>query len=92
MLTATTLSRLTPFLALALTSAISRAPESIAPNDNRHAAGALSGKVLTVKLEAREGLWRPEGENGRAIPVAAWAEEGKTLSNPGPLIRVPVGT
>jgi FtsP/CotA-like multicopper oxidase with cupredoxin domain len=48
--------------------------------------------VLTVKLEAREGLWRPEGENGRAIPVAAWAEEGKPLSNPGPLIRVPVGT
>jgi manganese oxidase len=92
MLTATTLFRLTPFLALGLTSAISRAPESIAPNDNRHAAGTISGKVLTVKLEAREGLWRPEGENGRAIPVAAWAEEGKPLSNPGPLIRVPVGT
>ena len=92
MLTATTLSRLTPFLALAVTSAMSRAPESIAANDNRHAVGALSGKVLTVKLEAREGLWRPEGENGRAIPVAAWAEEGKPLSNPGPLIRVPVGT
>ena len=92
MLRATTLSRLTPFLALAVTSAMSRAPESIAPNDNRHAAGALSGKVFTVKLEAREGLWRPEGENGRAIPVAAWAEEGKPLSNPGPLIRVPVGT
>ena len=92
MLTATTLSRLTPVLALAVTSAMSRAPESIAPNDNRHAAGALSGKVLTVKLEAREGLWRPEGENGRAIPVAAFAEEGKPLSNPGPVIRVPVGT
>jgi FtsP/CotA-like multicopper oxidase with cupredoxin domain len=92
MLTATTLSRLTPVLALAVTSAMSRAPESIAANDNRHSAGALSGKVLTVKLEAREGLWRPEGENGRAIPVAAWAEEGKPLSNPGPLIRVPVGT
>ncbi len=89
----TTLYRLTPFLALlAVTSAMSRAPESIAANDNRHVAGSLAGKVFTVKLEAREGLWRPEGENGRAIPVAAFAEEGKPLTNPGPLIRVPVGT
>jgi FtsP/CotA-like multicopper oxidase with cupredoxin domain len=92
MVTATTLFRLTPFLALAVTSAMSGAPEAIKPSDNRHAAGALAGKVLTVKLEAREGLWRPEGDNGRAISVAAWAEEGKPLSNPGPLIRVPVGT
>jgi FtsP/CotA-like multicopper oxidase with cupredoxin domain len=92
MLRATTLSRLTPLLALAVTSAMTRAPESIKPNDNRHAAGTLSGKVLTVKLETREGLWRPEGENGRAISLAAFAEEGKPLSVPGPLIRVPVGT
>ena len=89
----TTLSRLTPLLALlAVTSAMSRVPESIAPNDNRHAGGSLGGKVYRIKLEAREGLWRPEGENGRAIPVAAFAEEGKDLTNPGPLIRVPVGT
>src|SRR5215813_4411927 len=92
MLRATTLSRLTPMFALAVTSAMSRAPESIRPNDNRHAAGTLSGKVLTVKLEAREGMWRPEGENGRAISLAAFAEEGKPLSVPGPLIRVAVGT
>ncbi|HEV8448884.1 MAG TPA: multicopper oxidase domain-containing protein [Gemmatimonadaceae bacterium] len=92
MLRATTLSYLTPLLALAVTSATSSGPEAIRPNENRHAAGALAGKVLTVKLEAREGVWRPEGDNGRAISVAAWAEEGKPLSNPGPLIRVPVGT
>ena len=93
MLRPTTLYRLTPFLGLlAVTSAMSRAPESIAANDNRHVAGSLAGKVFTIKLEAREGLWRPEGENGRAIPVAAFAEEGKPLTNPGPLIRVAVGT
>jgi len=93
MLRAATLSRLSPFLPLlAITSAMSRAPESIAPNDNRHIGGTLAGKVLTVKLEAREGLWRPEGDNGRAIPLAAFAEEGKPLTSPGPLIRVTVGT
>ena len=93
MLRSTTLYRLTPFLGLlAVTSAMSRAPESIAANDNRHVAGSLGGKVFTIKLEAREGLWRPEGENGRAIPVAAFAEEGRPLTNPGPLIRVAVGT
>jgi manganese oxidase len=93
MLSPTTLLRLAPFFALLpITSAMSRAPESIAPNDNRQVAGSLAGKVFTVKLEAREGLWRPEGENGRAIPVAAFAEEGKALTNPGPLIRVAVGT
>ncbi len=93
MLSRTTPFRLTPFAALlAVTSAMSRAPESIAPNDNRLAAGSLSGKVLSLKLEAREGMWRPEGENGRAIAVAAFAEEGKPLTNPGPLVRVPIGT
>jgi FtsP/CotA-like multicopper oxidase with cupredoxin domain len=48
--------------------------------------------VLTVRLEARDGAWQPEGERGRSVPVAAWAEEGKSLQVPGPLIRVPVGT
>src|SRR5690348_11565490 len=93
MLRLATLSRPLPFLSvLALTSAMARAPENIAPNDNRHLGGSLTGKAFSIKLEAREGIWRPEGDNGRAIPVAAWAEEGKPLANPGPLIRVPVGT
>jgi FtsP/CotA-like multicopper oxidase with cupredoxin domain len=67
-------------------------PEAIAPNDNRHAVGTLDHGVLTVALEARLGTWRPEGEGGRALEVAAFAEEGKALSTPGPLLRVPVGT
>ena len=68
------------------------AVETIAPNDNRHTAGTLGNGVLTVALEAREGAWHPEGDSGRALAVAAFAEEGKPLSTPGPLIRVPVGT
>jgi manganese oxidase len=73
-------------------AAMPRAPEAIAVNDNRHPAGTLKNGVLTLKLEARTGQWRPEGEKGRALDVAAFAEEGKPMSVPGPLVRVPVGT
>jgi FtsP/CotA-like multicopper oxidase with cupredoxin domain len=67
-------------------------PERIAPNDNRRSAGKLAHGVLTVALEARSGVWRPEGDSGRALDVAAFAEAGKALSTPGPVIRVPLGT
>src|SRR5688572_16547480 len=66
--------------------------ETVAPNDNRRAAGTLANGVLTVALEARPGVWHPEGDKGRSLEVAAFSEEGKALSTPGPLIRVPVGT
>ncbi len=80
-------------LATAPTSfAAHRAPEAIAPNDNRIAAGKLQGGVLTIALEARNGQWLPEGTGSRPIAVAAFAEVGKPLTNPGPLIRVPQGT
>ncbi len=62
------------------------------PNDNRHAAGTLSGRVFTLVLEAREGVWFPEGPAGRSLEASAWGEPGKPLLTPGPLIRVPVGT
>lgn len=68
------------------------APTIIVPNDNRQPAGSLANGVLTIHLEARRGAWYPEGPHGRRIDVAAWAELGKPLQNPGPLIRVPVGT
>jgi manganese oxidase len=64
----------------------------IAPNDNRRPAGSIKDGTLTVRLEAREGTWFPEGSSGRSVDVAAWAEEGKPLQNPGPLLRVPLGT
>src|SRR5437667_2206747 len=83
---------LTP-AALLFSSLAAPAGELIAPNDNRHAAGSLSGGVLTIALEARTGSWQPEGEHGRTLDsLAAFAEVGKQLSDPGPLIRVPVGT
>src|SRR6266566_7549534 len=66
--------------------------ENIAANDNRHSAGTLKNGVLTVAIEARSGAWRPEDSGGRVLDVAAFAEPGKPLSTPGPLIRVPVGT
>jgi len=66
--------------------------ETIDPNDNRIATGQLKNGVLTINLEAREGAWYPETPANPGIPVYAFAEEGKPLQLPGPLIRVPEGT
>jgi FtsP/CotA-like multicopper oxidase with cupredoxin domain len=60
-------------------------------NDNRLSAGTLEGNVLTVRLEAKNGAWYPEGPNGMSLPVAAFGEEGKPLQNPGPVIRIRAG-
>ena len=70
----------------------SPAIERIVINDNRAAAGVLRNGVLTIQLEAREGEWHPDGESAPGIVVRAFAEKGKPLSIPGPLIRVPEGT
>ncbi len=67
-------------------------PEPISINDMRVPAGKLSNGVLTLALEARDGMWYPDGPKGMARPVAAFSEMGGTLLNPGPLVRVPVGT
>ena len=64
----------------------------IATSDNRQPAGRLEGSTLTVRLEARNGVWYPEAQDGYGVPVAAFGEEGKPLQNPGPLIRVRSGT
>jgi FtsP/CotA-like multicopper oxidase with cupredoxin domain len=65
---------------------------SIAANDNRIAAGELSGGVLSLHLEIGKGNWHPEQENGETIPVYAFGEAGKALQVPGPTVRVPQGT
>ena len=67
-------------------------PERVIPNDNRTAAGTLRNGVLTVHLEAREGLWFPDEDAGPSIALQMFAEVGKAPQNPGPLIRVPAGT
>src|SRR5688572_22912208 len=74
------------------TPIVSSSADVVAPNDNRRPAGRLSNGVLTVRLEARLATWRPEGSRGPIISTAAFAEEGKALEIPGPLLRVPAGT
>ena len=65
---------------------------TVSINDNRWPAGQFENGILTVKLDARNGMWYPEGPDGPGLPVAAFAEAGGLLQNPGPLIRVPAGT
>lgn len=67
-------------------------PPPIAANDNRSPAGELRNGVLTISLELGEGQWHPESEDGAALTVYAIGETGRSLQNPGPLIRVPQST
>ncbi len=67
-------------------------PEQIAVNDNRRAAGSTSGRTVTIHLDIRRGVWHPARDDGPGVSVNAFAEEGKPLTVPGPLIRVPAGT
>jgi FtsP/CotA-like multicopper oxidase with cupredoxin domain len=66
--------------------------EEIFTNDNRQSAGVLQNGILTINLEAREGMWFPETHEGNGIKVFAFAEKGKILQLPGPQLRVPEGT
>ncbi|HEX7939663.1 MAG TPA: multicopper oxidase domain-containing protein [Gemmatimonadaceae bacterium] len=65
---------------------------AIALNDNRVPAGRMVNNVLEVDLEARPGSWYPYGKDSIAIPMIAFAEVGKSLQTPGPLVRVTAGT
>jgi FtsP/CotA-like multicopper oxidase with cupredoxin domain len=61
-------------------------------NDNRHPAGTLSGRTLTLSLDIVEAGYQPEGEHDPVVRVLAFAESGKAPQVPGPLLRAPVGT
>lgn len=65
---------------------------AISPNDNRAPAGRLIRGALHVRLEARDGAWRPDPGVDSAVTVPAFAEVGRALSIPGPLIRAAAGT
>ena len=80
------------FAALMAYSAAEPPNRLVAPNDNRVAGGLLRDGTLTLRLEAREGVWRPDGPEGPPLLVAVFAETGHQPQNPGPLIRVPTGT
>jgi len=61
-------------------------------NDNDRAAGRLDGGVLTLGLEVARAEWRYLGADGPSIPILAFRETGGPPTNPGPMIRVPLGT
>lgn len=60
----------------------------IAANDNRAPAGSLKDRSLNIELEARQGEWFPESENGSSMKVMVFAEAGRQPQIPGPLIRI----
>src|SRR5688572_19864009 len=63
-----------------------------ASNDNRISVGKVQDGVVTVRLVTREAMWFPDGPDGCALRVRAFAEEGRSAQIPGPLIRVRTGT
>ena len=64
----------------------------ITVNDNRSPAGELRRGVFTISLELGEGRWHPASEDGEAFRGYAFGERGRSLENPGPLVRVSQGT
>ena len=66
--------------------------ESIDANDNRVPAGSMSHGVLHLALDARWGMWYPDTPAHPGAPMQAFAANGGPLQDPGPLIRVPLGT
>ncbi|HEY7291799.1 MAG TPA: multicopper oxidase domain-containing protein [Vicinamibacterales bacterium] len=64
----------------------------VVSNDNQRTSGTLTNGVLTLNLRAARGWMRPEGEDGPALRVQAFGEDGAPLMSPAPLIRVPEGT
>jgi FtsP/CotA-like multicopper oxidase with cupredoxin domain len=65
----------------------------VLPNDNRRPGGtAADDATLSLKLRAAVGLWKPEGDEGPALRVEAFGEEGDALRAPAPLLRVREGT
>ena len=67
--------------------------ERVVANDNIRQAGTLRGRELRLRLDARVGMWRPDGEDAAGAAVPAFSEARKTPCRiPGPLVRVPIGT
>ena len=66
--------------------------EEIQINDNRQPGGELRNGIYYIDLDIREGYWYPDSKQSAPIKIKAFAEAGKPLQVPGPLIRVPEGT
>src|SRR5260370_18525745 len=66
--------------------------ERLVANSNQTPAGRFAEGQLTIRLEAAMGEWYPEENDGPALKVAAFREEGRPLPTPGPLLPRPRGT
>jgi len=66
--------------------------EQIRINDNLRPAGTLRAGVLSLRLDTRLGTWHPDGDDAPGATVQAFAEVGRELQIPGPVVRVPAGT
>ena len=84
--------RLLP-LTSSLYASVSGAPlPPVFANQNHVSAGQLRDGILTVHLEIAKGAWHPEADDGISLGIYVFGESGHPLQNPGPLIRVPLGT
>ena len=61
-------------------------------NDNRTPAGSYVGDTLLLRLTVTPVVWGILGDSNPGFRVAAFAEEGRRPTTPGPLVRVRVGT
>jgi manganese oxidase len=61
-------------------------------NQNRHEAGRIAGRTLTVSLDIVESAMQAEGAHDPVVRALAFAETGNAPQIPGPLLRAPVGT
>jgi manganese oxidase len=61
-------------------------------NDNEASGGRLEGNRFTMDLEVVRAEWRYLGAEAEGTEVLAFREPGRAPLNPGPLIRVPLGT
>lgn len=61
-------------------------------NDNHVPAGTVAGNVRTVSLVIQPGEWRPYGADSTGVPLLVFGETGKAPQDPGPLLRVRLGT
>jgi FtsP/CotA-like multicopper oxidase with cupredoxin domain len=66
--------------------------DTAAANENRTPAGTYAGDTLVLRLTVATVSWYFVGDSNPPLAVAAFAEEGKTPTIPGPLLRVHTGT
>jgi manganese oxidase len=61
-------------------------------HDNEASGGRLQGRRFTMDLEVVRAEWRYLGAEAKGVEVLAFREAGRAPLNPGPLVRVPLGT